>query len=108
MYCDSPTTNWNRPSIQIKDSRALYGDNEKFFDIESSAATLIFRAAQAKWQVLASPFKPSSTPKPQINTKAISLLDDWLLEDEGDQKETWTSLTKALDENRLSHRRLFS
>lgn len=42
------------------------------------------------------------------NAAAVALLDSWLSEDAGDQQETWQYLMKAIDENRLSNRKLFS
>ncbi len=42
------------------------------------------------------------------NQAAIRLLDSWLAEEETqEQKETWELLKKALDEDRLSYRKLF-
>jgi hypothetical protein len=41
------------------------------------------------------------------NQSAISLLDSWLNDDEKEQKETFEYLKKALDEDRLSDRKLF-
>jgi excisionase family DNA binding protein len=42
------------------------------------------------------------------NQAAIELLDSWLVEgDEEEQRETWEYLKKALDEDRLSNRKLF-
>ena len=41
------------------------------------------------------------------NTKAISLLDSWLRDDEKEQKETWDFLKKSLDEDRLSDRKFY-
>ncbi len=41
-------------------------------------------------------------------TKALQLLDSWKKEDKKEQKETWEYLTRVLDEDRLSSRKLFS
>ncbi len=42
------------------------------------------------------------------NQAAIQLLDSWLAEEETqEQRETWEFLKKALDEDRLSYRKLF-
>ena len=41
------------------------------------------------------------------NEKAIQLLESWCHEDEAEQKETWEFLKQALDEDRLSNRKLF-
>jgi hypothetical protein len=41
------------------------------------------------------------------NQKAIQLLDSWCYEDEAEQKKTWEFLKQALDEDRLSNRKLF-
>ena len=45
------------------------------------------------------------------NQAAIALLDSWLNETDPDvireQRETWEFLKKALDEDRLSYRKLF-
>ncbi len=41
------------------------------------------------------------------NKDAIMLLDSWLNDDEKEQKETFEYLKKALDEDRLSDRKLF-
>ena len=45
----------------------------------------------------------------QKNQAAINLLDSWLDEDEdaSEHQETWDSLKKAMDEDRLSDRPLF-
>lgn len=42
------------------------------------------------------------------NQAAIDLLQSWLLNDEKEQQETLQYLMKALDDDRLSHRKLFS
>lgn len=39
--------------------------------------------------------------------RAIALLDQWLFDDSGYDEETWPDLKEALEENRLSSRRLF-
>lgn len=39
--------------------------------------------------------------------RAIALLDQWLSDDSGYDEETWPDLKEALEENRLSSRRLF-
>lgn len=39
--------------------------------------------------------------------KAIRLLEEWLADESGYDEETWPTLKKALDEDRLSSRRLF-
>ncbi len=41
------------------------------------------------------------------NADAISLLETWSEGDEQEQKETWQFLKRALDEDRLSNRKLF-
>ena len=41
------------------------------------------------------------------NEAAIRLIDSWSQDDDGEQKETWEYLKKALDEDRLSSRPLF-
>lgn len=38
---------------------------------------------------------------------AIALLDEWLCDESGYDEETWPRLKRALDEDRLSARRLF-
>ena len=43
----------------------------------------------------------------QRNQVAIQLLRSWRSEDEQEQRETWEYLKKALDEDRLSNRKLF-
>ena len=41
------------------------------------------------------------------NDAAIQLLRSWRDGDENEQRETWEYLRQALDEDRLSHRKLF-
>ena len=109
MNCDTSMVNWNNSVHVVAPRRSIAKSDRSSFEIEPFTSARMYRVAQAKWQILASPFKPRpAAPKPDVNAKAISLLDDWLREDEGDQKETWKNLTKALDENRLSKRKLFS
>lgn len=44
----------------------------------------------------------------QRATAAIQLLDEWSAGDEHEQRETWTKLRHALDEDRAGGRTLFS
>lgn len=46
--------------------------------------------------------------KQQNREQAIKLLRSWREDDEQEQKETWEYLKVALDEDRLSDRKLFS
>jgi hypothetical protein len=51
-----------------------------------------------------------ATPVESSSTKAqeaIALLDEWLNDDSGYDAQTWPQLKKALDEDRLSDRKLF-
>lgn len=41
------------------------------------------------------------------NRACIEVLDTWLEEDEQEQRESWEFLKKALDEDRLSDRKLY-
>lgn len=41
------------------------------------------------------------------NRAGIEVLDAWLEEDEQEQRESWEFLKKALDEDRLSDRKLY-
>jgi hypothetical protein len=41
------------------------------------------------------------------NQRAIALLDEWRMADDEEQRETWEFLKRALDEDRLSDRKLF-
>jgi hypothetical protein len=41
------------------------------------------------------------------NEAAIRLLESWCAGDEREQRETWEYLKRALDEDRLSDRKLF-
>jgi hypothetical protein len=46
--------------------------------------------------------------QPPINYAALALLQSWAMEgDEHEQRDTWEYLKKALDEDRLSDRKLF-
>lgn len=50
-----------------------------------------------------------SADLPPINVEAaVALLQSWNEEDAGEQRETWEYLKKALDEDRLSDRKLFA
>jgi hypothetical protein len=49
---------------------------------------------------------PAETPSTKAQ-EAIALLDEWLNDDSGYDAQTWPQLKKALDEDRLSDRRLF-
>ncbi|GBF81823.1 hypothetical protein [Aphanothece sacrum] len=51
-----------------------------------------------------------NTEQAQKNQAAIDLLDSWLSEDEdaSEHQQTWDYLKKAMDEDRLSDRPLFS
>lgn len=49
-----------------------------------------------------------SSPTPEQRREALTeLLRRWREEDEEEQRETWEYLKKALDEDRLSYRKLF-
>ena len=53
-------------------------------------------------------FEPQAALRQAKNEAAIHLLDTWIEEgDEQEQKETWDYLQEALDEDRLSARKLF-
>jgi hypothetical protein len=41
------------------------------------------------------------------NQALIALLDSWEQDDAEEQRETWSILKRALDEDRLSYRKLF-
>ena len=63
-------------------------------------------------QVVDTPEAEKKTPETQRAKReaAIRLLRSWREEgehDEQEQRETWAYLKKALDENRLSNRKLF-
>jgi hypothetical protein len=45
---------------------------------------------------------------PMDADEAVALLQSWYDEDAGEQRETWEQLRAALDEDRLSDRKLFS
>ena len=54
-------------------------------------------------------FQESDNGLPPIDTAAaLALLQSWFEDDEKEQRETWEVLSKALDEDRLSDRKLFS
>jgi hypothetical protein len=58
--------------------------------------------------------KPLNVPNTELKTQqqkreqAIKLLQSWREDDEKEQKETWEYLKLALDQDRLSDRKLFS
>lgn len=49
----------------------------------------------------------TNTAQQQQNQAAIELLKAWREGDEEEQKDTWSYLKTALDEDRLSDRKLF-
>lgn len=69
---------------------------------------ILLLAAQATWERYAEPVVKAAQTLSVKNQKAIELLDSWIQEDVGDQGNEWASLIKAIDENRTSHRKLFS
>jgi hypothetical protein len=83
----------------------------------SIAASLALAAATAITSPPATPLAiydalpPSyfATPaeSPSKAQQAIALLDEWLNDDSGYDAQTWPQLKKALDEDRLSDRKLF-
>lgn len=100
---------WDNPSIANFSRIAPRKRFQKRFEIYSSITpAVLLLAAQATWDRYAVPRKKDSTKTPTKNQKAIALLDSWMREDAGDQSENWASLIKAIDENRTSHRKLFS
>lgn len=50
---------------------------------------------------------PQNAEQAQKTAALIQLLKSWSEEDEQEQKETWEQLKQALDEDRLSDRKLF-
>lgn len=48
------------------------------------------------------------TQEQQNREQAIKLLQSWREDDEQEQKETWEYLKQALEQDRLSDRKLFS
>jgi hypothetical protein len=50
---------------------------------------------------------PQSITQSQKNSALIQLLRSWREGDEQEQKNTWEYLRQALDEDRLSERKLF-
>ena len=53
------------------------------------------------------PTKQLETQQQQKREQAIKLLQSWREDDEQEQKETWEYLHLALDQDRLSDRKLF-
>ncbi len=51
---------------------------------------------------------PQSIMQSQKNSALIQLLRSWREGDEQEQRNTWEYLQQALDEDRLSERKLFS
>jgi endonuclease/exonuclease/phosphatase family metal-dependent hydrolase len=84
-----------------------------FFSVLSYARLLGKRRnlVMAKHKPTSKPLRVATTDlktQQQKREQAIKLLQSWREDDEEEQKETWEYLKQALDEDRLSDRKLFS
>jgi hypothetical protein len=77
----------------------------KRFEIQSLSSEVFLRGLRSGWRT--DKTRQNNAVSPQV-AKAVALLDSWDNEDAQEQKETWEYLVKALDEDRLSDRNLFS
>jgi hypothetical protein len=106
------TSSWNNsfcpPSLIVKDEveRPVKRRNEKFA-VQSISSGVLLKGVTAVWKI---EHEPKCQDKKELSpeaTKAIALLDSWENEDAQAQKETWDYLVEALNEKRLSYRKLF-
>lgn len=115
---DSPSAAVNELWSRIELASAPIRSQSGAVSGTARAATLAVATATALISPTASilPFSdallpsyfPTSAETPSTKAQeAIALLDEWLNDDSGYDAQTWPQLKKALDEDRLSDRKLF-
>lgn len=102
----------NYPLVDCQPKRRR-SSARKGYGVKPRHAKLFDALESAGWKRYYGLFVPKhkrkdKAPLPPENVAAIQLLDSWLNENAQEQGETWKRLKRALEENRISNRNLFS
>lgn len=101
-------SNYIRVGCFVSDKRHL---SRKRYSVDLRYAKLYEAIEKARWKrngLFNFPKRKQIVVElPPENIAAISLLQSWRNEDKQEQRETWEFLKQAIDEDRLSDRKLF-